>query len=310
MSGAMILGRKAGQTSERDCGERQWSVRQVGRESMTYGWGRRSRLSRTGLGRRRGHTPTGGVEDEGLHLALITLRRQFLAVEFEVEGGDVTGTHDNLFLGVNSLRSRCGYGIAQDFAAVGLDRDPTVILNADTQGECGRSWRRGLDRHRCWDGRHRSAGCRGWRGLFGCGSVGSVALARVKSPTGETDGGNQQNNGEDFPRKAARGLFNFADAEVGRALFWRGFRFGVGRRNGGEVVGDDLVFVHADDAGVSANETFIKDAAGKLLEVIFLESLQHAGADLGGVGDFVERDTTLLALLPQFRAKGWHGISC
>ena len=43
-------------------------------------------------------------------------------------------------------------------------------------------------------------------------------------------------------------------------------------------------------AGIGANESFIKDAAGKLVEVFLFEGAQTARADLGGGGDLFERD--------------------
>jgi hypothetical protein len=77
---------------------------------------------------------------------------------------------------------------------------------------------------------------------------------------------------------------------------------------GGEIVGDGFLFVEADLAGIGAYETLIEDAAGKLVEVFVFEGAQHARADLGGIGDGVERDAALLALFAKFiskRSQGW-----
>jgi len=63
-----------------------------------------------------------------------------------------------------------------------------------------------------------------------------------------------------------------------------------------EVVGDGLIFVDREVAGVGSNESFIKDAAGELVEFFFFESAQHAGADFGGKRNIVEGDVALLAL--------------
>ena len=76
---------------------------------------------------------------------------------------------------------------------------------------------------------------------------------------------------------------------------------------GEEVVGESLFFVEANLAGVGADETFIEDAAGKLVEVFVLEGAQHAGADFGGVGDGIEGEAALLALFAKFFSKGSQG---
>jgi len=53
-------------------------------------------------------------------------------------------------------------------------------------------------------------------------------------------------------------------------------------------------------AGVGTNESFIEDAAGKLVEVFFFEGAEHAGADFCGVGNGVEFDAALFALFAKF----------
>ena len=75
-----------------------------------------------------------------------------------------------------------------------------------------------------------------------------------------------------------------------------------------EVVVDGFFGVVAEMLGVGADESFIEDAAGKLLEVVFFDSLQHAGADLGDVGNVVERDAFSLARQAKFFAKLGHWI--
>ena len=40
--------------------------------------------------------------------------------------------------------------------------------------------------------------------------------------------------------------------------------------------------------GVGANESFVEDAAGKLVEVFFFDGAKHARADFGDVGNVVE----------------------
>jgi hypothetical protein len=76
--------------------------------------------------------------------------------------------------------------------------------------------------------------------------------------------------------------------------------------DGREIVGHGFLFVKADLAGVGADETFIEDAAGELVEAFVLESAQHAGADLRGVGDGIEFDAAQLALLAKFFSEGAH----
>jgi len=44
----------------------------------------------------------------------------------------------------------------------------------------------------------------------------------------------------------------------------------------------------------------LKTPPGSLVEVFLFEGAQHAGADLGGVGDGFEREAALLALLAKF----------
>ena len=76
----------------------------------------------------------------------------------------------------------------------------------------------------------------------------------------------------------------------------------------GQVVGDGFFFVEPDLAGVGADKTFVENAAGKLVEVLVFEGAQHAGADFGGVGDGIESDALLLALLAKFFSEctqGW-----
>ena len=60
---------------------------------------------------------------------------------------------------------------------------------------------------------------------------------------------------------------------------------------------DDLIFVEAYAAGVSADEAPIKDASRQLVELILLERLEKAGANFGGGGNLLESDVALLALL-------------
>src|SRR5438105_12301173 len=58
--------------------------------------------------------------------------------------------------------------------------------------------------------------------------------------------------------------------------------------------------------GVGANESLVEDAAGKLVEVIFFDGAEKAGADLGGDGDVFEGNLALLAFALQSCAEWLH----
>jgi hypothetical protein len=94
-------------------------------------------------------------------------------------------------------------------------------------------------------------------------------------------------------------------AEIGE----NGLLLDLAFAQGGEIIGDGFFFVESDLAGVGADEAFVEDAAGKLVEVFVFEGAQHAGADFGGVGDSVEREAALLALLAKFFSERSHGLA-
>jgi hypothetical protein len=91
-------------------------------------------------------------------------------------------------------------------------------------------------------------------------------------------------------------------AEVGE----NGLRVNLALAQGGEVIGDYFFFVEADLAGVGTDETFVEDAAGELVEMLFLDGAQHAGADFCSGGDGVERDAATLTLLAKFFSEDAH----
>ena len=74
----------------------------------------------------------------------------------------------------------------------------------------------------------------------------------------------------------------------------------------GEIVGDGFFVVQAEMLGVGANESFVEDAAGKLVEVFLFDGLEHARADLGDVGNVIERDIFFLARLAEFVSEFAH----
>jgi hypothetical protein len=75
----------------------------------------------------------------------------------------------------------------------------------------------------------------------------------------------------------------------------------------GEVVGNGFFLVETDLAGVGADETLIEDSAGKLVKVFVFQSTEHARADFCGIGDGVEREAALLALLAKFFSERSQG---
>lgn len=75
-----------------------------------------------------------------------------------------------------------------------------------------------------------------------------------------------------------------------------------------KIVGDGFFVVEAEMLGVGPNESFIEDAAGKLIEVFLFDGLEHAGADLGNVGDVIEREIFFLARLAEFVSELAHGL--
>jgi hypothetical protein len=75
---------------------------------------------------------------------------------------------------------------------------------------------------------------------------------------------------------------------------------------GGGIVGHGFFLIESDLAGVGADETSIEDTAGKLVKVFFFKGAQHADADFRGVGDVIELEATLLALLAKFFSEDTH----
>lgn len=74
----------------------------------------------------------------------------------------------------------------------------------------------------------------------------------------------------------------------------------------GDIPGDRVFLVEAEILGVSADEAFVEDAAGELVEVLLFDGAEHAGADLGGVGNILELDALPLALFTEFVAELSH----
>jgi hypothetical protein len=159
-------------------------------------------------------------------------------------------------------------------------------------------WRVSRDRRRRWSGPDRRFGVR----------------AAVVAPQRECQRDHQQNRCEPAPRQRSRGFvgngFETAHAFGGFAIsVFASFDFDGNWRGvagGQQIVGNRLIFIEAHKARIGADEALIEDASRQLAELIFFQSLQHAGADLGGDGNLLQRDLALFALQLQFFAKGWH----
>ena len=86
---------------------------------------------------------------------------------------------------------------------------------------------------------------------------------------------------------------------------------GWGIAGSDEILGNRLIFIEAYAARISADESLVENTTGQLVELVFFKSLEHARADLGRAGDFLEGNLALLAFLFQFFAKGWQpGLRC
>ncbi len=75
-----------------------------------------------------------------------------------------------------------------------------------------------------------------------------------------------------------------------------------------KVIGDGVLRIEAEMFGVGADETFVEDAAGQLVEMFFFDGLQHARADLGDVGNVIVRELFFLARFAKFVAEFAHWI--
>ena len=81
--------------------------------------------------------------------------------------------------------------------------------------------------------------------------------------------------------------------------------FIVGRRFLGcfQVLGNRLVFVHSHTLGVGADVSFVEDASGKQIKLLFFQSQQQAASNLGCRDNLLQRNTPHLSLLTQTFAK-------
>lgn len=76
----------------------------------------------------------------------------------------------------------------------------------------------------------------------------------------------------------------------------------------GQIIVDSILVVQAKMLGVGANKSLVENAAGKLIEVFFFDGAQHAHADLGDVGNVIEREFSLLARFAEFVSEFAHVV--
>lgn len=89
----------------------------------------------------------------------------------------------------------------------------------------------------------------------------------------------------------------------------RALRVNLGLPQRSKILVDGFFVVQAEMFGISANESLIKNAAGKLIEMLVLDGLEHARADFGDVGNVIQGEFTALSLFTEFIAERSHGRS-
>jgi len=85
-----------------------------------------------------------------------------------------------------------------------------------------------------------------------------------------------------------------------------GMGFELRLTKAGEVACDRFIVVQAEMFGVGANKALVENATGELVEMFLFDGPQHAGTDFGDVGDVLERDAFLLALIAECVAELAH----
>jgi len=164
---------------------------------------------------------------------------------------------------------------------------------------------------------HYDGGGKDSPGNFGTGVADEIVAARAN-----VFGAGELQFGEfhDRRRRFGRGRRGLRLARFGYAwFFWRGWARRRGRlrlpdfvgvdlglAQAAEVVGDGLFVVESEMLGVGADETFVEDAAGELVEALLFNGQEHARADFGDVGDVFEREFFLLARFAEFVAEVAH----
>ena len=80
----------------------------------------------------------------------------------------------------------------------------------------------------------------------------------------------------------------------------------MGLAQGRQIFGDGFFGIESQILGVGAYETFVENAAGKNVETLLFDGLQHARADFGDVGNVVKGDAAALALFAKFFSECSH----
>ena len=83
-------------------------------------------------------------------------------------------------------------------------------------------------------------------------------------------------------------------------------RFDLRLAQAGQVVVDRILSVEAEMSGIRPDESSIEHTTGELIEVFFLDGLQHTPVDFGGVGYVVERELFYLARSAEFVSEFTH----
>ena len=86
-------------------------------------------------------------------------------------------------------------------------------------------------------------------------------------------------------------------------------RLDLALTQGGQIVADRFFGIEPDLTGIGADKSLVEHTAGKLIEALIFESLQHARAYFGGIGDGLERDPALFPLTAKFFSELAHVCS-
>src|SRR5579885_3086310 len=126
-------------------------------------------------------------------------------------------------------------------------------------------------------------------------------LSAVLVPSSGSGAGDDQNDHRN-PHRSRTGFLLF--------LFWNYEHLRSARGfvsvPGFVKIADDLLFIEAEEASVSAYKSLVEDTAGQLLEVLFLDGFQRADPDFGRLRDLLKRNAAHLALSPKPLAKTAH----
>src|SRR3954451_7819673 len=72
------------------------------------------------------------------------------------------------------------------------------------------------------------------------------------------------------------------------------------------IVGDRLIFIQAEVTRIRANETFVENATGELIEFFFFYGAEKSRANFSGLGHIIQCDLALFSFAFQPLAEGSH----